>query len=92
MEIKNLLQEARQIWGDKKLSLSQIIVRLGKVYGDICRWERDAEKDKSTHTDDGLKKELGNVIFSTIRWCDDLGYDPGECIKLAVDCQKKFEK
>ena len=92
MEIKNLLQEARQIWGSEKLSLSQIIVRMGKVYGDICRWERAAEKDKLTHTDDELKKELGNVVFSTIRWCDDLGYDPGECIKLAVDCQKKFEK
>ena len=92
MEIKSLLQEARQIWGDKKLSLPQIIVRLGKVYGDICRWERDAEKDKLTHNDDELKKELGNVVFSTIRWCDDLGYDPEECIKIAIDCQKKFEK
>jgi len=39
-----------------------------------------------------LKKELGNMIFSNIRWCDDLGYDPEECIKIAIDCQEKFVK
>jgi len=92
MEIKNLLQEGKQIWGSEKLSLSQIIVRMGKVYGDICRWERDAIRDKNLHTDEELKKELGNIIFSTIKWCDDLNYDPEDCIKGAIDCQKKFEK
>lgn len=92
MEIKELLKEGRNIWGNEKLNLSQIIIRLGKVFGDLCRWERDAIKDKNVHTDSDLKKELGNIIFSTIRWCDDLGYDPEECIKIAIDCQKKFKK
>jgi len=92
MEIKNLLEQGREIWNNQKLSLAQIIVRMGKVFGDICRYERDAEKDKSVHTDEDLKKELGNIIFSTIRWCDDLGYDPEECIKIAIECQKKFQK
>lgn len=92
MEINELLRAGREIWGDKKLALCQIIARLGKVYGDICRWERNAPKDRETHTDRELKKELGNVIFATIRFCDDLGYDPEECINLAIDCQKKFEK
>lgn len=92
MEIKNLLQSGREIWGDKKLTLSEIIVRMGKVFGDICRWERNYAKDKDTHTDKELKKELGNIIFSTIRWCDDLGYDPEECINLAIDCQKQFKE
>ncbi len=92
MEIKNLLKQSREIWGDSKLNLSQVIVRLGKVFGDICRWERDAVKDKTIHTEDELKKELGNVIFSTIKWCDDLGYDPEECLKIAIDCQKNFKK
>lgn len=92
MEIKNLLQQGREIWSGQKLNLGQIIVRLGKVFGDICRYERDAIKDKNVHTDEDLKKELGNVIFSTIRWCDDLGYDPEECIKIAIECQKKFQK
>ncbi len=52
MEIKNLLQQSREIWGGQKLNLAQIIVRMGKVFGDICRWERDAVKDKNTHNDE----------------------------------------
>jgi len=65
---------------------------MGKVFGDLCRWERNAPKDAKKHTDLELKKELGNVIFSTIRWCDDLGYDPEECIEIAIKCQEKGRK
>ena len=90
MEIKQLLHKSREIWGNEKLSLNQIIVCLGKVFGDLCRWERNAQKDKELHTDEELKKELGNIIFSTIRWCDDLGYDPEECINQAIESQKNF--
>lgn len=92
MEIKNLLQLSRDIWSGQKLELGQIIVRMGKVFGDICRWERNAVKDQNVHTDEELKKELGNMIFATIKWCDDLGYDPEECIGLAIDCQRRFSK
>ncbi|MCX6763924.1 MAG: hypothetical protein NTZ97_04330 [Candidatus Moranbacteria bacterium] len=92
MEIKNLLKQSREIWGSKHLKLAEIIVRLGKVFGDICRWERNAKKDKKLHTKAELKKELGNVIFSVIRWCDDLGLDPEDCIKEAIKAQKKFKK
>ena len=92
MQIKELLKKSRKIWGDEKLPLAQIIVRLGKVFGDICRWERNEAKDKEIHTDEELKKELGNVIFSTIRWCNDLGYDPEECIELAIKAQEKYLK
>jgi len=92
MDILNLRDHGRALWGGEKLSLSQIIVRMGKIFGDICRWERNAPKDTNTHTDDELKKELGNMIFSSIRWCDDLGYDPQECIQKAIECQKLFRK
>ncbi|EKE21002.1 MAG: hypothetical protein ACD_7C00385G0001 [uncultured bacterium] len=92
MEIKELLEKSKNIWGGEKLDLAQIIVRMGKVFGDICRWERDVQKDKETHNDYELKKELGNMIFSNIRWCNDLGYDPEECIKIAIECQEKFVK
>ncbi|OIO07386.1 hypothetical protein AUJ35_02205 [Candidatus Falkowbacteria bacterium CG1_02_41_21] len=64
MEIKQLLDQSKEIWQGEKLSLSQIIVRLGKVLGDVCRFERNAKKDESIHTDEELKKELGNLIFS----------------------------
>lgn len=92
MEIKNLLKQGQEIWQNQKLSLSQIIIRMGKVFGDLCRWERNAPKDDETHNDYELKKELGNIIFSTIRWCDDLGYDPEECIKIAIESQIKFKR
>jgi len=90
MEIKQLLKQAREIWGNERLTFSQIIIRMGKVFGDLCRWERNAPKDKESHTGAELKRELGNIIFSTIRWCDDLGYDPEECINEAIESQKKF--
>jgi len=90
MEIKNLLRKSREIWGDERLNVSEIIVRMGKVFGDICRWERNEEKDRGVHNDKELKKELGNIIFSTIRWCDDLGYDPEDCIGEAIECQERF--
>ncbi len=92
MDIKFLLQNGREIWGDTKLSIEQIVVRMGKVFGDICRFVRNAEKDNATHNNDELKKELGNIIFSTIRWADDLGYDPEECVDLAIKAQEKFVK
>lgn len=92
MEIEQLLKQGREIWGNDKMTLPQIIVCLGKIFGDICRFERNAQKDAATHTDNDLKKELGNIIFSTIRWCDDLGYNPEDCINIAIDSQKKFQK
>ncbi len=30
------------------------------------------------------------LFFSTIRWCDDLGYDPKDCIQRAIQCQQEF--
>lgn len=90
MQIKDLLTEARGIWGPERLTLSQIIVRLGVDVGDLCRHERNADKDHATHTDDALKQQMGNIIFSMIRWCDDLGFDPEECIANAKVSQKNF--
>lgn len=92
MQINELLNQGKEIWKGEKLSLNEIIPRIGKVFGDICRWERNEPKDKDVHTDEELMKELGNLIFSTIKWCDELEYDPEECIKLAIQCQKKFKK
>jgi len=92
MRIKSLLKESREIWGDDKLSLGEMIVRIGVVFGDVCRWERNAKKDIDRHTDKELQKELGNLIFSTIRFCNDLGYDPEECIQEAIKCQREFKK
>ncbi len=90
MDIKTQVAEARAIWGEERLNLGQIIVRLGVDFGKLCRWERNADKDHAAHTDAELKRHLGNLLFSLIRWCDDLGFDPEECITLAKDSQKRF--
>jgi hypothetical protein len=89
MTIQELLSQARDIWSPQKLTLSEIIPRMGKVFGDICRWERNALKDSNTHNENELKKEFGNMIFSTIRWCEELGFDPEECIKIAEKVQRE---
>lgn len=91
MEIKTLLNKGRKIWGNDNLSLPEIIIRMGKVLGDICRYGRN-EKVTDAPGDAEIKKEMGNLIFSTIRWCDDLGYDPEECINTAIEAQKKIPK
>ena len=91
MEIKQLLKESREIWEDNKLNLEQIIVRMGKIFGDICRYARNERAtDRESETD--IKKELGNMIVSSIRWCEDLGYDPEECIRIALEAQKEYPK
>jgi len=92
MEIKQLLIKSRHIWGDGKLTLSQIIIRMGKVFGDICRYERNAKITDRAEGEAGLKKELGNMIVSTVCWCDDLGYDPHECIDIAIAAQEDYQK
>lgn len=97
MERKNwsvdeLLQRGREIWGNDRLLLSDIVVRLGVGLGDLCRIARGATKDRSPENVEELKKELGNVIASTVRWCDDLGLDPNECIALGLQSQEKFAR
>lgn len=89
MEVQGLITVSREIWGDKKLNLSQIIARMGKIFGDIYKYERN-EKPTDRVSEDELKKELGNMIVSMVRWCDDLGYDPEDCVRLAVIAQRKF--
>lgn len=90
-DLDELLKEARLIWGKQKLPLSEIIVALGVVYGDICRWERDSKRGLVPDEQE-LKKELGNIILSTVRWIDDLGFGHKECLELALQAQTKFKR
>lgn len=91
MSISELLQAARSIWGDKRMTLEQIVVAQGVTTGDIHRYARDKAEGKSVQEPE-LKKELGNIIFSTIRWCDDLGFSPEECLELAKEAQANYQK
>lgn len=91
MGIDELLKKAREIWGDQRLTLEEIIIRQGVAIGDIHRYARDKSEGKEVDEAE-LKKELGNIIFSTIRWCDDLGYSPEECIGLAQEAQTAYRQ
>jgi len=92
--------QARQIWGPVSdgLTLPQIVVRLVVGVGDIARLARDhgpiplnlSHGAVAITVNNELKKELGNIIFSTLRWIDDLGLDVLECLDLAIDAQEKF--
>lgn len=89
MTIKELLGQARKIWGKQRMTLEEIAIANGVAIGDIHRYVRDKSEGKPVDESE-LKKELGNMIFSAIRWCDDLGYDPEECIELAKQAQTKY--
>jgi type II secretory pathway component PulF len=89
MNIDELLQQAREIWGDEKLTLEEIIIRQGVTTGDIHRYARDKSEGADLDEDE-LKKEMGNIIFSTLRWCDDLGFGIEECLELAKQSQARY--
>jgi hypothetical protein len=91
--------QGRQIWGKGQLVFPQIAIRLMVGVGDLARIARDSGGSSlplnPTHgavavgINNELKKELGNIIFSTIRWIDDLGLDVLECLDLAIEAQEK---
>lgn len=98
-----LLVQGRQIWGDDfRQKLPDIMLRLMVGVGDLSRLARDCKSVSvplsdshgvvSVAINNELKKELGNVLFSTIRWIDDLGLDVLECLDLAIEAQEKFAK
>jgi hypothetical protein len=91
MTIKDLLTEARAIWKSRRMSLDEIAIASGVVVGDIQRYTRNKNEHRAVEPEN-LKKELGNILFSTIRWCDDLGFDPEECIQLAKKAQSTYQE
>ena len=98
--LKMLLVQARQIWGEEpKLPLDYLVMRLIVSAGDLERAARDglSTYPQALITEDAargqvIKKELGNVLFSTIRWIDGLRLDPLKCLDLAIEAQEKCAK
>lgn len=95
--------QGRQIWGDTRHSLPEIVTRLMVGVGDLARLARDGDLVGPEATEEyaaelshrwrsEVGKELGNILFSTIRWIDDLGFDPLACLDLAIEAQEKFAK
>lgn len=57
-----LLSQARRIWGDQRLDLQQIAVRLMVVAGDIARQARAEDEGHPVHGAE-VEKELGNLLL-----------------------------
>lgn len=89
MDLSGILAEARGIWGPRRNNLQTITNLLGVVSGDLCRQAR-AQAEGRTVDKVSLKKELGNLIVSTVRWCDDLGFDVEDCVKVALGAQRAY--
>jgi hypothetical protein len=92
MSVGYLLKRARDLWGPDRLSLEGVVVRLSVDLGKLARIARGADKDADQITADALAVAMGNVIFSMIRWCDDLGIDPVVCIRMAIERQCEFAR
>jgi hypothetical protein len=79
----DLLLLGREIWGTRRMRLPEIAVAMGVVYGDVCRAVRDDKPE-------ALVAELGNMILSTLRWCDDLNIDFDDALHAAKVRQALF--
>ncbi len=90
MTLDELLKTEREIWGNDKQALEHIVICMGKNYGDLSAQAR-SKIEKGKTDDQEIKKELGNMIASTVRWIDDLGFDLNECINLALESQRKYK-
>lgn len=91
--LESLLYLARTIWGPEPLSLIEIVVRAQVTLGDLARQARDGggstAEVHAKHRYE-VQKEIGNLIFSCIRWADDLGFDPFACVQVAAQAQERF--
>jgi len=89
MTLEEILQAQREIWGNKKMTPAEIAVALGVVYGDICRLVRQQQESGQLDSEE-LQKELGNIINSTVRWCDDFGFPPEDVIKTSQTAHQRY--
>lgn len=91
MSIEEILDEQRKIWGKKGQTPDHILASLLVTVGDIARQMRDLhEKGKLDKAE--LEKEFGNLITSTIRWCDDLAINPAKAVKVSLKAHEKYQQ
>lgn len=88
--LSELLARARQIWDQQPaMSLEHVAVAACTVTGDIARISR-AQLEGGGVDEDDLKRELGNLVVSGLRWASDLGLDVGECVAAAETAQRRY--
>lgn len=90
MNLDDLTKRARELW-PTITDEQEMAIALGVIYGDICRYVRDHSEGKQVDEAE-LKKELGNLIFSTLRRIDDRGFGAEEYMKLAIEANESYVK
>lgn len=85
MTLDEIAAAGHEIWGDR-MSLAEIVIAMGVVYGDLARIVRD--RPATVRHD--LHRELGNMIVSTVRWCGHLGINPTEAVETALTAQREW--
>lgn len=90
LTVAALVAEARTIW-PTVMTDQEIVVALTVTVGDVARQVRDTHEARPVDPQE-LRKELGNVVLSTLRWMDDLNLDPAECIALAFASQRAYQQ
>lgn len=88
--VKTLLVTGRTIWGDSETTPEDLPARLGVMTGDVSRLVRDATETSEPVDAEELAKELGNFVLSCVRWADDLGLDPTNCVEHAIAAQERY--
>ena len=89
MDVDAILAEERRIWGPPELGLAHVAILLGKIVGDVCLQVRQSYEGRYVSRGD-VEREFGNLITSTVRFADDLGFDVHQCIERAFDAQRAY--
>lgn len=89
--VSEMLATGRSIFPER-LTAQQIVVRAAKVLGDLAAVARAIDEGEHFQGDlvDDAEREIGNLILSGIRWADDLGLDPAECVAVAERAQRAY--
>lgn len=85
--VARILASGRRIWGADRMELPAIANCATVVVGDLARAARDITEGASSGD---AQREVGNLVVSSVRWADDLGYDVGGCITAALDAQTAY--
>lgn len=88
--------DGRAIWaGHPFQSYLHVAAVLSHTVGDVAGAARDIQEGnlQQVLTDPAiwdLKREIGNLIATSIRIVDELGWDPADVLAAAYDCQRKY--
>lgn len=88
--LEAILDAALTIWGRGAMTVQEIAVCAAVVAGDLARLARYEVEYDNLAPQAELRRELGNLIVSGVRWADRLGLDLDECVRDALAAQAAY--